>query len=201
MPANTVDPPASSRILTWPNLVTLVRLACIPVFLWLLFGRDDRLAAALLLAFIGATDWVDGYLARRLAQVSELGKLLDPTVDRLVMLVGVSAILVDGSVPLVVAVVTLAREGTVALLALVMGALGARRIDVTWWGKTGTFFLMFAFPLFLGGESDTALDTPFMVLAWLFVVPGLTISLYSAAQYVPLARRALRDGRAARLAS
>ncbi|MGH9249856.1 MAG: CDP-alcohol phosphatidyltransferase family protein, partial [Acidimicrobiales bacterium] len=64
-------------VLTLPNLITLARLACLPVFLWLLFGREDRVAAAALLAVLGITDWVDGYLARHLGQVSELGKILD----------------------------------------------------------------------------------------------------------------------------
>ncbi len=192
---------STNRILTWPNLVTLVRFVCIPVFLYLLFGVEDRLAAALLLGFVGATDWVDGYLARRLNQVSEIGKLIDPTVDRLVLLVGVTAIVIDGSVPLVIAIVSLVREGLVAALAVVLGALGARRIDVSWWGKTGTFLLMFAFPFFLGSHADTWLDETFAVLAWACVIPGLAISYYAAAEYVPLARAALSEGRAARIAS
>ena len=70
-----------------------------PLFLWLLFGRDNRLAAAWLLAVLGATDWVDGYIARRFNQVSTLGKVLDPTADRLLLAVGVISILVYGSVP------------------------------------------------------------------------------------------------------
>ncbi|MBP1632754.1 MAG: phosphatidylglycerophosphate synthase, partial [Acidobacteria bacterium] len=68
----------SGRILTIPNVISLARLAMVPLFLWLLFGADSPLAAGLLLGAIGATDWVDGFLARRLNQVSELGKLLDP---------------------------------------------------------------------------------------------------------------------------
>ena len=69
-------------IFTVPNLVSLVRILMIPAFLWLLFGRDDPAAAGWLLGGIGATDWVDGYLARRLDQVSEIGKVLDPLADR-----------------------------------------------------------------------------------------------------------------------
>ena len=82
--AATVPPsaPASDRILTIPNLFTLLRLACLPLFLYLLLGRDNPAAAAWLLGGLGATDWVDGYLARRLGQVSEFGKVFDPTVDR-----------------------------------------------------------------------------------------------------------------------
>ena len=188
------------EILTWPNLVTTIRLLCIPLFVWLLFGREHRAAAAWLLAALGSTDWVDGWLARRFDQVSEVGKVLDPTVDRLLFLVGVPSLVIDGSVPWPVAVLALAREALVAVAALVLGALGARRIDVTKEGKTGTFLLMFAFPMFLGGESTLSYAPLLGVLAWVFAIPGLAYSWVAAAQYVPRARRALADGRAARTA-
>jgi cardiolipin synthase (CMP-forming) len=187
-------------ILTVPNVISLARLACVPVFLWLLIGRSDQLSAALLLAFLGATDWVDGYLARRLGQVSEVGKILDPTADRIMLLVAVVAIATDGSVPWWFAGLTLAREGAVSVIALGLGALGARRIDVTWWGKTGTFLLMFSYPLFLLSGADTSVDEFAWALAWLCGVPGLAISYYAAWGYVPAAREALVDGRAARKA-
>ncbi len=192
---------ADSKVLTLPNFITLLRLACLPLFLWLLFSHDDRHSAAWLLGGLGATDWVDGWVARRFDQVSELGKLLDPIADRLLFLVGVTAIWADGSVPAWIAIATLAREALVSIVALVLGALGARRIDVTWWGKTGTFLLMFAFPLFLAGNSDVGWADVASILAWMCVVPGLAIHIYSAAGYVPIARQALVDGRAARPSS
>ena len=92
------------RILTIPNVITVVRLLCLPVFLWLLFDEENRAAAAWLLGVLGATDFVDGYIARHFNQVSELGKILDPVADRLLFFVGVGAILIDGSVPAVVRV-------------------------------------------------------------------------------------------------
>jgi cardiolipin synthase len=183
-------------VFTLPNAVTLVRLACLPLFLWLLFGQDNRVAAASLLAALGATDWVDGYLARRLGQVSEVGKVLDPVADRLLFLVGAGGILVDGSVPTWFAVTVLAREVLVGGATLVLAALGARRIDVTWFGKAGTFGLMIAFPLFLASNSDLSWADAAGVLAWLAGIPALALSLYAAAGYVPLARQALREGRA-----
>ena len=186
---------AEDRVLTVPNVLSLVRLLCIPLFLWLLFGRDDRAAAAYLLAMLGATDWVDGYVARHFDQVSTLGKVLDPVADRLLLLVGVLAIAIDGSVPVAIAVLTLAREGTVAVATLALAALGARRIDVTWWGKAGTFFLLFAFPLFLVSHAEVSWDGAARVAAWLCVVPGLVLGYVALAGYVPLARRALRAGR------
>jgi|TARA_B110000438_G_scaffold279247_1_gene303507 cardiolipin synthase len=184
---------------TVPNLISLLRLCCIPIFIWLLFGKDDRWAAALMLGALGASDWVDGYIARRFNQVSELGKILDPTADRLMLLVGIFAIMVDGSVAIWIAVLALVREALVAIVALVIAALGARKIDVTWWGKTGTFFVMFAFPFFLAGASDVQGAILFNVGAWVCVVVGMPIHYYSAFGYIPLARQALQEGRSGRI--
>jgi cardiolipin synthase len=186
---------------TLPNLITVVRLLCLPVFLWLLFGRENRAAAAGLLAALGVTDFVDGYLARRLGQVSELGKILDPVADRLLFFVGAGAILADGSVPTWFAVVVLVRETLVGVATLVLGALGARRIDVTWFGKAGTFGLMIAFPLFLAHNSDLSWADTAGVLAWVAGIPGLVLSLVATVLYVPLARQALAEGRAVRSSS
>jgi cardiolipin synthase len=191
-------PAVGAGVLTLPNVITLIRLACLPVFLWLLFAEENRAAAAGLLAALGITDWVDGYLARHLHQESELGKVLDPVADRLLFFVGAGGILIDGSVPVWFATVVLVREVLVGGTTLVLAALGARRIDVTWFGKAGTFFLMIAFPLFLASHSTLGWADTAEVLAWLAGIPGLALSLYAAAAYVPLARRALREGRAER---
>jgi cardiolipin synthase len=178
--------------LTWPNLITFVRLLCIPLFVWLLFGRENRAAAAWLLAGLGSTDWVDGWLARKFDQATELGALFDPTVDRLLFLVAIPSLLIDGSIPVVVAVIALGREALVAVAALILGGLGVARFPVTWEGKTGTFLLMFAFPMFLGAESTLSYAPLLGWLAWLFAIPGIGYSLYSAFfQYVPAARRGL----------
>jgi len=194
----TSEDESTDRIVTIPNFVTLVRLACVPWFVWLLFANENRLGAAFLLAGLGATDWIDGYLARHLNQISSVGKLLDPTTDRIMLLVAVFSIAKDGSVPIWFAAVVLAREAVVSLIALGLGAMGARRIDVTWWGKTGTFFLMFSFPLFLASHANWALADPSRVLAWLCGIPGVAIAYYAAAGYIPIAREALVEGRAAR---
>ncbi|HYZ99962.1 MAG TPA: CDP-alcohol phosphatidyltransferase family protein [Acidimicrobiales bacterium] len=183
-------------MLTLPNLVTAARLGCLPLFLWLLFGQEDRVAAAALLAALGATDWVDGYLARRLGQVSELGKILDPVADRLLFFVGAGGILVDGSVPPWFAVVVLVREAIVGGATVALAVLGARRIDVTWFGKAGTFGLMVAFPLFLASHADVSWADTLRPLAWIAAIPALALSLYAAVLYIPIARRALLEGRA-----
>ena len=183
----------TDRILTIPNVITVVRLAMLPVFLWLLFGRENRAAAAGLLAVLGITDFLDGYIARHFHQESDIGKMLDPVADRLLFFVGVGGILVDGSVPIWFAVAVLVREALVAGATLALAALGARRLDVTWFGKAGTFFLMIAFPLFLASESTVGWADLAETLAWCAGIPGLLLSWYSAALYVPMARRALRE--------
>ncbi len=189
------------RILTIPNLISVARLCSVAVFLWLLFGRDDRASAAVLLAVLGATDWVDGWIARRFDQGSTLGKIIDPVADRILLGVGVAAILIDGSVPVWVGVVTVAREVIVSVGVLVLAALGAKRIDVTWWGKCGTFGLMVAFPLFLASHASFSWHRVAGVVAWIVIVPSLLMAYYAAAGYVPIARRALSEGRAGRAAA
>ena len=181
---------------TVPNLVTLVRLLCLPVFLWLLFGLPSRQAAAWLLGGLGATDWVDGYLARRLGQTSEFGKKFDPTVDRLLFIVGIFGIIANDAIPLWFAVAVLSREilvgGTIAVATVVFGM---ERFDVTWWGKTATFLLMFAVPGFLMGHSSIPIDEAFTVAAWCFGVPGLILSYYTGIAYIPTIRGAVMAGR------
>jgi cardiolipin synthase len=185
----------ADRILTVPNVLSVIRLCLIPVFVWLLFGRENRAGAAALLSVLGATDWVDGYIARHFNQVSNLGKVLDPAADRLLLGAAVVCGLIDGSIPAIVAWPAIARETLVAGTVLVLAAMGARRIDVTWVGKAGTFLLMFAFPLFLFGHDDAfPLNDPARIAAWGFAVAGLALSYYSAARYVPLAVGALREG-------
>jgi cardiolipin synthase len=191
---STADAEGEDRILTIPNVITVVRLLCLPVFLYLLFGREDRAYAAWLLAFLGTTDFVDGYIARHFNQVSNIGKILDPVADRLLFFVGVGGIVADGSAPLWFAIAVLVREVLVAVGTIVLAALGAKRIDVTWYGKAGTFGLMMAFPFFLASHSSLGWPEAF---AWITGIPGLALSWYSAILYIPLGRRALQEGRAA----
>jgi len=198
-----VDQPAetaSNRILTVPNLFSFARLACIPLFLWLLFGRSDRVAAAALLAVLGATDWIDGFIARRFHQVSELGKVLDPTADRLILIVGVGGIIIDGAAPAWFSIAVVVRELAVAVALVTLTALGMKRFDVAWVGKAATFDLMVAFPLFLLAAAGGPADTVALVLAWCFGIPGLVLSYYAAVTYIPLMRANLIAGRAERVA-
>ena len=181
---------------TVPNLISILRLAAVPVFVWLLIGENRPLAAAALLGILGATDWVDGWIARRFNQVSELGKVLDPTADRIMFLVAVFTMIIDESVAVWCGILTLVREGVVAIAALILGALGARALKVTWVGKTSSFGLMFAFPLFLLSTAvDGGQSTTYEVIAYVIGVPSLALHYIAAFGYIPLAITALREER------
>ena len=187
-----------SAVLTVPNLISLVRLLCVPLFVYLLFGRDNRAGAAYLLAVLGATDWVDGYIARHFNQVSELGKILDPTADRLVLIVGIVCIAIDHAAPSWVIGLAVFREVAIAIAALAVAAAGARRMDVRWFGKAGTFGLLVAFPLFLGAHAHVSWEDQATFFAWVAAIPGLIFGYIAAVLYVPDARKAIAEGRAAR---
>lgn len=189
--------------LTWANAITVVRLALLPVFLWLLFSTDHRAMAAWLLGFLGATDWIDGFVARRLHQVSSVGKVIDPVADRLLVMVGLLAVAAAAGVPWWFALATLVRELVVSLLTLVLAALGAARIDVLWWGKVSTFALMTTFPLFLltTNPHHAPLETWQRLTrdcTWVIGVMGLALAWMVLFGYVKPALAALRTGRQGR---
>jgi cardiolipin synthase len=188
----TAEERGSDRIATVPNALSFARLLCVPIFLWLMFGREAKLEAALLLGVLGATDWVDGWVARRFGQVSEFGKLLDPTADRILLAVAAVAMFVDGAVPAGVFWFVIVREVAIFGAVVWLMAAGAGRIEVLWVGKAGAFALMFAFPLFLLGEAVEGSATLFRVLAWGWAVPGLLLSYYAAYQYALRVPGALR---------
>jgi cardiolipin synthase len=180
-------------IWTWPNFITLIRLCCLPIFLWLLLGRDDRAAAAWILLGLGATDWVDGWVARRFNQVSEFGKMFDPTADRLLFIVGLVAIMIDGSAPLWFCLLVFVREvlfgGTVAILTLFFKM---ERFDVTYLGKWATFLLMGVFPAFVMSASGIRFHEFFAAAAWVAGPIGLALSYYTAWLYIPTIRANIR---------
>lgn len=193
----STDTSVWSGVATVPNAITLLRLCCLPIFLWLLLGRDDRAAAAWLLGGLGATDWVDGWVARRFDQVSEFGKMFDPTADRLLFLVAIVAIMVDGSAPAWFCLLVLIREALFgALVAVLTLFFAMERFDVTYLGKWATFLLMFTFPGFVMGESTMPADELFTVVSWIIGPIGLALSWYTAYKYLPEIRRALAAGRA-----
>jgi cardiolipin synthase len=188
---------------TWPNLITAVRLALLPLFFWLLFGTEHRAIAAWLLATLGATDWIDGFVARRWHQVSNVGKVFDPVADRVLVICGLLAVAAAGGVPWWFASATLTRELIVSILTVVLASLGAARINVLWWGKVSTFALMTTFPLFLlTTNPHHAALRPWQHdvrdACWVLGIMGLTLSWIVLFGYVKPALRALRTGRQAR---
>jgi len=181
----------SRRVLTVPNLVSLVRLALIPLFLWLLFGDDNPLAAGLLLGGIGATDWVDGYLARRLNQVSELGKILDPVADRLAIAAAVIGGWVAGVLPWPFALALVVRESVISVGALVAAWRWQARVEVRYLGKVATFALYSAIGSFY---VYAGYDQRFFFW-WGWIVGGAGLALYYAVgfQYFADVRAARRQ--------
>lgn len=189
----------SERILTAPNVLSLLRLLILPVvYLDLVAGSKTR--ALVVLGVFAATDWVDGYVARRFGQVSRLGVLLDPISDRaLMVVVGVGLIVADLAPWWAVALVLL-RDAVVIGAGLFMLSRGRRPPPVTRIGKTATFGLMFAFPLFILaailGEGAQAPHGGVRAFAWFAFWVNTVLYYVSAAQYARAVRRATDEAEA-----
>ncbi|HAX81963.1 MAG TPA: CDP-diacylglycerol--glycerol-3-phosphate 3-phosphatidyltransferase [Actinobacteria bacterium] len=178
-------------IFTIPNLISAIRISLVPVFLWLLLGREDYIAAGLLIGGVGATDWVDGYLARRLGQVSELGKMLDPIADRLAVAAAVIGGWISGTVPAWFAAALLVREIFVGSAAMYLAVRTGKKIAVRTLGKRATFAIYFAIPAFIvyaGGAHEF-----FRGFAHAVGIPGLILYWIVAFQYFADIRRALSE--------
>lgn len=186
---------SSMRIWTIPNVVSFIRLLGVPVFLWLLLGPHYDAAAVVVVAVGGATDWVDGYLARKLNQVSKLGALMDPVADRLYIFATLIALTVRGIVPWWFLVALVSREVVLALAFAVLRHAGYGPPPVHYIGKTGTFIILFAFPTLLLARvtHGTFWYATGWALAWwgivLYWIAGF-FYLYQVAAAIRGARRA-----------
>jgi len=182
----------SDKILTVPNLISFIRLAAIPVFWWLVLGPRDIAAATILYAILSTTDWVDGYLARRLGQVTKLGKALDPIADRLLIASAVVAGLIASIVPAVIGWVLIVREVYMALVTLRLVSKGGGTLAVRWLGKLATFIVYSSIGWFYMAEVPFIefLTRP---LAWIAGVAGLGLYWVTAFQYTGDARGALAE--------
>ncbi|WP_046321415.1 CDP-alcohol phosphatidyltransferase family protein, partial [Mycobacterium sp. UM_Kg1] len=166
MPAASGSEQTQDRVLTVPNVISLARLGLIGVFLYLLLVvRADGPAVAILM-LSGASDWVDGKLARLLNQSSALGALLDPAIDRLYMIAIPVAFGVRGLVPWAVIATLLVRDLLLAATLPVLRSRGLTALPVTYVGKAGTFALMSAFPLILLGQWDTLASRVVLSAGW-----------------------------------
>jgi cardiolipin synthase len=183
------------RLLTAPNAITAVRLLGLPVFVWLVIGPQRHLAAFWVLVAIAATDWVDGYVARRFDQVSRIGKLVDPLVDRLLLGTAAITLVVAGLLPWPLLVAIVLRDVVVLGLSLVWFG-GVPPIPVSRIGKAATALLMIGVPGFLLAGVEWAGSTVILAVAWVATVAGIVAYYVAAARYgrVALAIRRARSG-------
>jgi cardiolipin synthase len=173
-----------NRVLTLPNLISFARLAGVPLFLWLFLVAEKDGWAVAVLAIGGTSDWVDGYLARRLGQVSRLGELLDPLADRLYILATLLAFTVREVVAWQFTAALLAREALLLLTLPVWRRYGYGPPPVIYLGKTATFILLFAFPvLLLAQASETARPVAY-ACGWALAWWGLVLYWIAAGFYL-----------------
>jgi cardiolipin synthase len=182
-----------SRVWTIPNLLSAVRLAGVPVFLWLVLGPEaDALALALLMVS-GLTDWLDGYLARRLDQHSSLGEILDPVADRLYILAVVVGLALRDIIPWWVAIILPLRDLLLWGLVPLLRTRGYSALPVHFLGKAATFNLLYAFPLLLLGEGEGAVPMLAQVFGWAFAFWGIGLYWWAGVLYAWQVRKLLRD--------
>ena len=167
-PTRTWD---TDRLLTIPNVLSFLRLLAVPVFGWLILAGHD-LAAVILLAVSGATDWLGGFLARALHQTSLLGARLDPVADRLYILTAVVVMTIRGLVPWWLLAVLVARDLLLLCLLPSLRRSGRVALPVNLVGKAGTMFLLLAFPLMLIGSSASFGLVAAGWLGWILALSG-----------------------------
>ena len=175
---------------TVANLVSIARLAAIPVFLWLLLAEDNVEAATVVFLLIGVTDWLDGQLARRLGQVSEIGRVLDPIADRLAIVAAVIGGWIAGVLPVWFAALLLVREVVLGLAALVLFIRSRRTIEVRYLGKMATFIVYGAIPAFYLAAAGVATDV-LLPLGWIAGSVGLVLYWWVGFMYLGDYRRQL----------
>jgi len=181
-----------NRVLTIPNLLSLLRLLLTPLFVALLLHHGTELAGLLVVGGVMSTDWVDGYIARRTNSVSELGKMLDPASDRLAIAAAIVALVVRHAFPLWAALLILVRDvGVVVVGAALLGSR-ARRLDVRYIGKVGTFVLMCTVPMIAWGNFGLPLAATMKAVGWVFFAVGIVEYYWATALYVGDIRRLLR---------
>ena len=185
--------PASSAVVTVPNILSSARIAAIPLFCWLAANERTRLWGILLFAVVVSTDWVDGYVARRTGQVTELGRILDPVADRLAIAAGLLTFAISGIFPFWAALLILVRD--VAVLLGGVAILWGRnlRVDVRGIGKIATFSLMAAITWIAWGNARGPLGDVLLVGGWLAYVVGIVEYYLAAGLYAIDVRDALAE--------
>ena len=191
------EPGPGSAILTVPNMISFARLIGVPLFLYLFLVARADVVAVVVLALGGTSDWVDGWIARRLHQVSRLGELLDPLADRLYILATLVAFTARSVVPWQFTVALLAREVLMGGVLALLRRHGHGPPPVHYVGKTATFILLAAFPLLLLADTVPAAQTVAHSTGWGLAWWGLALYWVAGALYVGQAATVIRAGRAA----
>jgi len=174
-----------NRVLTVPNVLSVIRLVLVPVFLYLLLIADATGWAVAVLMFSGASDWADGKIARLFDnQSSRLGALLDPAVDRIYMVVVPVAMAVAGAIPWWIVVLLLGRDLVLATTLPLLRTRGLSALPVTYIGKAATFALMSGLPLVLLGQFDALWGRVVLAIGWGFLIWGLAMYLWSGILYL-----------------
>lgn len=186
----------TDRVLTVPNLLSMARLAGVPVFLWLVlspeFGGPDLDGWALLvLAASGVSDYLDGKLARRWNQISALGRILDPAADRLYILATLTGLTWRGILPVWLTVILLTREAVLLVTVWLLDRRGYAPPQVNFLGKAATFNLMYAFPLLLLSDGSGWVASLAAIFGWAFAGWGTALYWWAGILYVVQVRRLL----------
>lgn len=182
------------ELLNVPNMLSLLRLILVPVFLWLLLNGYSWQALGVL-AFAGASDWFDGYFARKFNQVTKLGKLLDPAADRLYIFATLIGLVLNENIPIWLAVVIIARDVILAFTYPVLATHGYGPLPVHYLGKAGTFSLLYALPLLL--LSDLLPETNWLLqpLSWAFAYWGIGLYWWAGYLYVRQVAELVKNAR------
>jgi len=184
--------PVSDRVVTLPNALSALRLVGVPVFCWLVLTGHDG-AALVVLVVSGASDYLDGYLARRWNQVTRLGQLLDPLADRLYIVTTVLALGWREIVPWWLVAALLLRDVLLSLTIPVLAGHGYGPLPVHFLGKTATFALLYAFPLLLLAHGGSVVAQVARPIAWAFVWWGVGLYWWAAWLYVRQTFELVRD--------
>jgi cardiolipin synthase len=179
-----VNEAATQRVVTVPNALSVLRLLGVPLFLWLLLGPHADVAALVVLAVSGFTDWADGVLARKLNQMSKLGALLDPAADRLYILATLVGLTLRHIIPWWLAAIIVGRDLLLSLTLPVLRRHGYGPPQVHYLGKAATFNLLYAFPLLLLAARHGTLADVARPIAWAFTIWGTALYLWAGALYV-----------------
>jgi cardiolipin synthase len=171
------------EVLNIPNFLSFLRIALVPVFLWFLL-EEMFVSAITVLAIAGLTDFLDGYLARKLNQTTKLGKMLDPVADRLYIFATLLALSATGYVPWWLSGLVILRDVLMLISLPVLASVGHRSLPVHYLGKASTFALLYAFPLLLMGKIFTEAAFIITPLAWAFALWGVALYWWSGFVYL-----------------